>query len=193
MDSDFNILKETKTDKNGKYDFGTVDCNSKFSVRVEKDGYEVVEKEVFTKANSGIVDLDFNTVPINQKLKIGQDVGKTLEINPIYFDFNQSFIREDAEIELNKILSLLEMYPSLEILIKSHTDSRASAYSNQILSEKRAKSTLEWFVSHGIKRNRLRAVGYGESQLVNKCYDELGCPEEEHQLNRRSEFIITKI
>lgn len=193
LDADYATLRETKTDTDGKYDLGFVDCSSKFTVRIEKDGYQVEEKEVFVSANSGVTTSDFNISPTHQKLKLGQDVGKILEINPIYFDFNKSFIREDAEIELNKILSLLEMYPTLEILIKSHTDSRASSYSNQILSEKRAKSTLEWFVSHGIKRNRLRAVGYGESQLINRCYDEQDCPEEEHQLNRRSEFIVTKI
>lgn len=193
LDVDYNIIKEVQTDKEGKYDLGSVDCSAKFVVRIEKDGYQIVEKEVFIDPKSGVTKLDLNTSPINQKLKVGQDIGKILEINPIYFDFNKSFIREDAEIELNKILSLLELYPTLEILIKSHTDSRASSYSNQVLSEKRAQSTLEWLVSHGVRRNRLRAIGYGESQLINQCYDELGCSEEEHQLNRRSEFIITKM
>ena len=118
---------------------------------------------------------------------------KFLDINPIYFDFNKSFIRQDEELELNKLLSLLELYPNLEILIKSHTDSRGSAHSNQILSEKRSRAALEWLVAHGVKSSRLKAIGYGESELIIKCYNENDCPEVVHQLNRRSEFIITKM
>lgn len=193
LDEYHNIIKDTKSDKDGNYNFGSVDCNSKFIIRLEMSGFQTVEKDVFVDVNSGLTNLDFKTSPPYQKLKIGQDVGKFLDINPIYFDFNKSFIRQDEELELNKLLSLLELYPNLEILIKSHTDSRGSAHSNQILSEKRSSATLEWLVAHGVKKSRLKAIGYGESELIIKCYNENDCPEEVHQLNRRSEFIITKM
>ena len=77
--------------------------------------------------------------------------------------------------------------------IRSHTDSRQTHKYNEALSDRRAKSTLEYIVKNKISRNRLTAKGYGETQLVNKCADDVYCTEEEHQMNRRSEFIIVKI
>mgnify|MGYP000055925215 CR=1 FL=1 len=105
-------------------------------------------------------------------------------------DFDKSNIRPDAEIELAKILAAMVEYPELKIHIESHTDSRASKQYNISLSKRRAKSTLDWLVSKGVSRNRLTAEGYGESQLQNNCMDGVECTEEEHQLNRRSMFII---
>jgi outer membrane protein OmpA-like peptidoglycan-associated protein len=103
---------------------------------------------------------------------------------------DKSNIREDAAIELEKILDVMVENPTIKINVKSHTDSRASFEYNEQLSERRAKSTLEWLVKNGIDAGRLTAKGYGERELVNKCSDDVPCSEEEHQANRRSEFII---
>ena len=81
----------------------------------------------------------------------------------------------------------------MKIAIKSHTDSRGSDAYNLALSDRLAKSTLEWMVKQGISRDRLTAKGYGETQLVNGCSNGVPCTEEEHQANRRSEFIITEM
>ena len=118
------------------------------------------------------------------------DLGCRLDLQPIYFDFDRYNIRPDAEIELSKILNAMKEYPELVIHIESHTDSRGSLTYNDELSEKRAQSTLNWLVDKGIDRGRLSAKGYGERQLVNRCSDGVRCTEEEHQLNRRSMFII---
>ena len=87
----------------------------------------------------------------------------------------------------------MKEYPKMKIAIKSHTDSRGSDAYNLALSDRRAKSTLEWMVKQGISRDRLTAKGYGETQLVNGCSNGVPCTEEEHQANRRSEFIITEM
>ena len=81
-------------------------------------------------------------------------------------------------------------YPQLVIHIESHTDSRGDDLYNEILSEKRAQSTLNWLVDQGIDREKLSAKGYGETQHINECSNGVKCTEEEHQLNRRSMFII---
>jgi outer membrane protein OmpA-like peptidoglycan-associated protein len=81
----------------------------------------------------------------------------------------------------------------MNIDIRSHTDSRASFSYNEILSDKRAKSTREWLIKNGIDAKRLTSKGYGETQLINKCADGVECTEAEHQLNRRSQFIITAL
>ena len=81
-------------------------------------------------------------------------------------------------------------FPEMKIHIESHTDSRGNDTYNELLSEKRAQSTLNWIVEQGIDRSRLSAKGYGEKRLLNECSNGVECTEEEHQLNRRSMFII---
>jgi outer membrane protein OmpA-like peptidoglycan-associated protein len=115
----------------------------------------------------------------------------------IYFDLDKSFIREDAAVELSKILDVLEQYPTMELDVRSHTDCRQTMKYNEALSDRRAKSTIAWLVEKGVSASRLTGRGYGESQLTNSCpcepTNESSCSEAEHQLNRRSEFIITKM
>jgi peptidoglycan-associated lipoprotein len=106
---------------------------------------------------------------------------------------DKSNIRPDAAIDLAKILDVLNENPTMKIDIRSHTDSRASFKYNEKLSDSRAKSTMDWLVKKGVDQSRLTAKGYGETQLVNKCSDGVKCSEEEHQQNRRSEFIITEL
>ena len=87
----------------------------------------------------------------------------------------------------------MQQYPEMKIEVRSHTDSRQTANYNEKLSDKRAKATVDWLVKNGINSVRLIGNGYGESQLVNHCADGVKCTEEEHQANRRSEFIIVSM
>ncbi|UOB16688.1 OmpA family protein [Abyssalbus ytuae] len=124
-------------------------------------------------------------------LKKGDDLAKILDLNPIYFDLDKSFIRPDAARELDKVINIMKQYPNIKIDIRSHTDSRASHYYNIKLSERRARSTRNYIVNKGgIDQKRLTWRGYGETQLLNHCSDGVYCNEDDHQLNRRSEFII---
>ena len=84
----------------------------------------------------------------------------------------------------------MEKYPSLKIKVNSHTDSRGVDAYNLWLSQKRAEATVDYMISKGISANRLQGEGYGETRLVNDCANGVQCSEEQHQLNRRSEFII---
>ena len=111
----------------------------------------------------------------------------------IYFDLDKSNIRTEAALDLEKILVVLNENPTMKLDIRSHTDSRATHQYNAALSDRRAKSTIKWLIKNGISPNRLTGKGYGETQLVNKCSDGVNCTEEEHQANRRSEFIITAL
>ncbi len=122
---------------------------------------------------------------------IGDDLGKILELNPIYFDFDKSFIRADAAVELNKIADFMRQYTNMKIEVRSHTDSRGSYQYNVGLSQRRAKSTVAYLVNQGnISRDRLTSGAYSEGRLVNQCSDGVSCSKVAHQLNRRSEFII---
>ncbi|MBL0100855.1 MAG: OmpA family protein [Saprospiraceae bacterium] len=113
-----------------------------------------------------------------------------IALKSIYFDFNDDKILPDAEKDLAYLKSLMDQYPDMVIELSSHTDSRGDNEFNKKLSQRRANSTKNWLVEEGIASARIKAVGYGETKLLNKCKDRVKCSEEEHQLNRRSEFKI---
>ncbi len=108
----------------------------------------------------------------------------------IYYDFNSSSVRSDANSELEKLYNLLSANRNLVVEIGSHTDARGSSRYNKNLSQRRAESVVGWLVDRGLERSQLKARGYGETQNVNNCADNVPCSEEEHQMNRRTEFRI---
>ncbi|MFD1294957.1 OmpA family protein [Lutibacter holmesii] len=113
-----------------------------------------------------------------------------MNTKPIYFDKDKFNIREDAEVVLNEVLNLLIKYPDLIIEIGSHTDARANDDYNLELSNNRAQSSIKWFINKGVKPSRVKGKGYGETQLVNNCSNGVHCTDKEHELNRRTEFVI---
>jgi outer membrane protein OmpA-like peptidoglycan-associated protein/tetratricopeptide (TPR) repeat protein len=185
----FKVIKTSTSDKNGYFYFD-VDCDTNYYIRAEQTDYNTVEKRIEIPNNTGKTEVSIQLEKNIKEVKNGDDLAKTFGIKIIYFDLDKSNIREDAALELEKILDVLLENPTIKINIRSHTDSRASFEYNDQLSEKRAQSTMAWLVNNGIVASRLTAKGYGERELVNKCADNVSCTEEEHQANRRSEFII---
>jgi outer membrane protein OmpA-like peptidoglycan-associated protein len=119
--------------------------------------------------------------------------GDVVRIDNIYYDRNKANIRPDAARELDKMVDLMNRYPSMRIELRSHTDSRASASYNMMLSDKRATAVVRYLRLKGIAAKRMMAKGYGESEPVNKCVDGVTCTEEEYQENRRTEFKILEL
>lgn len=117
---------------------------------------------------------------------------KAIVLENIYYDLDKWDIRTDAAKELDKLVLLLQSNPEIGIELSSHTDSRESQNYNQVLSEKRAQAAVDYIASKGIDKSRLMPKGYGKTRLVNGCGDGVQCSEEEHQLNRRTEFTIKK-
>ena len=182
----------TISDADGSYTFA-VECGKTYNVRAEKQDYTTKEVSVTIGKITGKTSLPIALDKSICKVTVGDDLGKCFGIKMIYFDLDKSNIRTEAALDLEKILDVLNSHPTMKIDIRSHTDSRASKAYNDALSSRRAKSTIDWLVKNGVDKSRLTGKGYGESQLVNKCSDGVPCTEEEHQMNRRSEFIITKI
>jgi outer membrane protein OmpA-like peptidoglycan-associated protein len=108
----------------------------------------------------------------------------------VYYDLGRASVRPEAIPELRKLFQLLEDNPAIVMEIGSHTDSRGSADYNRRLSQRRANAIVQWLVSKGIDRDRLQGRGYGEERPVNNCIDGADCSEEEHQMNRRTEFRV---
>lgn len=136
---------------------------------------------------------------VNQILKQEKDVVKdnkdrlVIKTAPIYFDYDLWYIRKESKIILNRVLELMKKYPDMVVEIGSHTDSRGNEKYNADLSQKRAQSTKEYLVDSGIDKKRIIAKGYGESVPIIKCKTDEACSEEEHELNRRSEFVIKNL
>jgi len=191
FDVNYVKLGEVISDKEGKFDFGAVDFGNKFRIIPEQKDFVTLES-IITK-ESDTKDIKMVMTPKLQPFHVGEDLRKTLGIDIIYFDLDKANIRKDAEVELAKILEVMKQYPTMEIDVRSHTDSRQTANYNLVLSDKRVKSTIKWLIENGIDAKRLTGRGYGESQLLNECSDDIPCTEVAHQANRRSEFIITKL
>lgn len=192
FDNKMNLLNTVYADQKGAYTF-MVECSKLYTVRAEKEDYNTNEEQVTTSKENGRTYLPIALEKDQCKVTIGDDLGKCFGIKNIYFDLDKSNIRTEAALDLEKILDVLNQYPNMKLDIRSHTDSRASFKYNEALSDRRAKSTISWLVQNGVNASRLTGKGYGEIQLVNKCTDNVKCTEEEHQMNRRSEFIITDL
>ncbi len=192
LDINGDVIDSVTSDANGNYEFQNVKTNQLAFLRVEKEDYQTEEYEVdLEKIRDGEVKEDISLVKSRVALALGSDVASIL--NPIYFDYSESYIREDAKIELAKIVEVLKKYPKLSIKVESHTDSKGKAITNLKLSEKRARATYNYLIEQGVDPRRMIYKGYGETQLLNKCKDGKTCSEEEHQLNRRSTFKIIEI
>ena len=124
---------------------------------------------------------EFDTLRINEPIRLDN----------ILYDYDKADIRPDAEPDLQSVVDLMKKYPDMKIELSSHTDSRGNDAYNEDLSQRRANSAVAWIVAKGIAADRIVAKGYGEKQLQNKCTNGVECTEEEHQLNRRTEFKIT--
>ncbi len=121
--------------------------------------------------------------------KAGLD--QVIALEHIYYDYNSTAIRPDAALELDKVITLLKANPVLLMELGSHTDSKGQKRDNRKLSQARADAALAYIVKNGeIAYERLSAKGYGESQIVNRCVDDVDCTDKEHQENRRTELKI---
>ncbi|HPB05715.1 MAG TPA: OmpA family protein [Prolixibacteraceae bacterium] len=173
------------TDGSGRIKY-VVKAPDKIKVGASKEKFMSAEKKVsIDKIGKGDVNTIIKIAPIYE--------GKTFVLENLYYDLGKWNIRPDAALVLDQLLKILVDNPTIKIELSSHTDSRASAASNQTLSQKRAQSAVDYLVLKGINRNRMIAKGYGESKLLNKCADGVQCSEEEHQKNRRTEFKVTDL
>jgi len=188
IDEENNEVSSTITDAKGEYVLA-LDCSKGNFVRASMEGY--IPSEEFLPESYGkprIVDFYLERDVVTGGF--GDDLAKLLQLSTIYFDLNKFDIREDAEIEIQKVIVAMEKYPSLKIKVNAHTDSRGNDAYNLWLSQKRAESTVKYMISKGISADRLDGEGFGEKLLLNECDDGIPCSREKHQLNRRSEFII---
>ena len=178
----FNDNQTQYTDNNGLIKRG-LEKATDYTATSAHDGY-MNESITFTTRN-----IPFGTLKeIIQIEKV--EVGQKFVMENIYYDFDKWDILPESEIELDKLVKVMKDNPSWKVELGSHTDSRGTHAYNEVLSQKRSDSAVNYIVSKGIPRDRITAKGYGETQLVNECADGVSCTEEQHRKNRRTEFTI---
>ena len=158
-------------------------CNTAYSAQVSKQGYESGVFEVAKAENEQVV-VEALLTPIMPII-----TEKEVILQPIFFEFNKSNITAEGAAELDKLVMVMNEYPNMVIFAKSHTDSRGSDKYNMNLSDRRAKSTVQYLISKGIAKDRISGQGFGESEPKVACKP---CTEEQYAQNRRSEFLIVK-
>ncbi len=190
FNSESEVVAETISNADGTFNLEG-DCKEdSYKLVVLKDEYDE-GNEMFTTVNAN--DTEGIEVALERSIKraaIGTDLVQFLEINPVYFDLDKSNIRPDAEQTLSKVIEYLAVFPDMYVQVQSHTDVRASTSYNERLSDRRAKETVAYLIAKGIDTSRISGKGFGESQLVNDCTTRDKCSDEQHQQNRRSEFIV---
>ncbi|MEN8123810.1 MAG: OmpA family protein [Bacteroidota bacterium] len=188
-----------------------VECETTYNLEGQKEGY-TSQTKLFTTNNeankntkllillgTGDIIIASEIVPEGLPEELPDEIVKVrpstyvVNIEPIYFELNSSYLTKEAKYELDKVVDLMNRYPDMIIESGSHTDSRGIVGYNIWLSDRRAKSTVSYIISNGIDATRITGKGYGETQLINQCSDGVKCTEAEHAKNRRTEFVILKM
>jgi outer membrane protein OmpA-like peptidoglycan-associated protein len=183
LDENKVVLDKQLSNDRGEVLFN-VECQKGYTVEVYKDGF-ISNKTSIAKTTSGMFTVEVSLEPVDV-------IVTEIEIilSPIYFEFNKSSITKQSAEELDKLVYVMSQNEDLIIYAKSHTDSSGEDDYNMSLSERRANSTVKYIISKGISSERISGKGFGESELKVNCG--VDCTEDEHALNRRSEFIIVK-
>lgn len=183
LDATNTVLDTKISNMNGEvlYD---VECQKPYTIEVFKDGY-VSKSFPVAKISEGKVTVDAVIDPIEVIVTETEII-----LNPIYFEYNKSNITKNGAAELDKLVYVMSQNDKLKIYVKAHTDSRGTDEFNLDLSERRANATVAYIISKGISVDKITGKGFGESEFKVNCQE--NCTEEEHALNRRSEFMIVK-
>jgi outer membrane protein OmpA-like peptidoglycan-associated protein len=183
LDDKKNVIATEISNEKGEVKY-SLSCDRSYVIQASKDGYEGNTFAV-TKSNGQKVNLDAPLQPIDVIVTETEII-----LKPIYFEFDKSNITQEGAFELDKLVQVMKNNQNLVILAKSHTDNRGSDQYNLSLSDRRAKSIGHYIVSKGIAADRISGKGMGELEPKVDCGKD--CNEEQHALNRRSEFLIVK-
>jgi peptidoglycan-associated lipoprotein len=176
------------TSVNGGFNF-IIQKEKNYKIIVNKKAYfskqELFNSLILPKIENDIYTFS-KTIIIDKVIK-----DKFIEIPNIFYDLDKYVVREDASVILDSlVLPIMNQNPELKFELGSHTDSRGNDDYNEELSQKRADAVVSYLINKGIDAQRLTAKGYGETQIINKCKNEVPCEESEHEKNRRTTFRI---
>lgn len=215
-DVEGNVIEEVVVGEDGVFEL-PVYCDTDYKLEGSKEGYTTQRKTLKTSMEADktlkllillgtgeILEQAEPPVVVEDKPEgmpeiLPEEIVKVrpstyvVNIEPIYFELNSSFLNKEAKKELDKVVDLMNKYPEMIIESGSHTDSRGIVGYNVWLSTRRASSTVNYIIENGIDPSRITGKGYGETQLINGCSDGVECTEAQHAMNRRTEFVIIKM
>ena len=151
-----------------------------YKVIINSDGYL---SQTFEIKESLRLDSIIKRTFLLDKKSPGTDLGPF----SILYNFDKFNLRPDAIVILNKVIDVMNQNPEIKVELGSHTDSRGIDIYNQWLSQKRAETAANYIAKRITNPSRITYKGYGESKLKNNCTK---CSESDHQINRRTEFVI---
>ncbi|MCP1996488.1 OmpA family protein [Flavobacterium sp. HSC-61S13] len=190
MDQSNREIEVLYTDLKGSFQSKPLECDQKYLIKTDKSGYKLDEKQIATAGSAKNLRIEIGLEKLMDKAVVSEYSSEKITINPIYFDFDKSNIRQEAQQELKKLVDFLKSYPQWEVMISSHADSRGNAAYNLQLSSRRAQSTKQWLIKQGIEPKRISTKSYGDQVPVNRCNKAIPCTEQEQRINRRSEFEL---
>lgn len=184
LDSKNNVIESKMSGADGMVTY-EVDCNKAYTVQVSMDGYEGNSFPIAANSKGGKVNIAADLEPIQNIV-----TPDAVVLKEIYFEFDKSNITKEGAFELDKLVQVMNQNPEMVIMVKGHTDNRGSDAYNMNLSDRRARSAVQYVVSKGIAKKRISGKGFGESEPKVACGE--NCTEEQHAQNRRNEFLIIK-
>lgn len=192
IDKDFDVeILENQDYSNIDFDVderGTISSKLElekfYTIRVSKKGYFPLEdRNISTvKLIEEVLEREYFMSQIPYKKPVFADL--------IYYDLDESYLTKDAEELLNEVVELMREFEFVDLIVSSHTDSRASNLYNEYLSKRRFDEVKKYLIEFGIDSARVKGEWFGETVLTNDCGDGVPCPEFMHQLNRRSELVL---
>lgn len=185
LDDKNNIISTEKSNSKGEVSFN-VKCEKSHTIQVTKDGFESnIFAVLASNQKGGSAEISATLKPISAIITATE-----VKLNPILFEYNNSNVTQQGAFELDKLVQIMKNNEKLIIFVKSHTDNRGSDEFNLLLSEKRAKATIQYIISKGIDAKRISGRGFGETEPKVDCREK--CTDDDHEQNRRSEFLIVK-
>ncbi len=184
---DDNLAIKGELDSTGNSSYADIPKDAKVQLSAHPCGYKYGAVSNYFVTPDGKRKLRLGL----QKYKIGEDLGVLFEVKPIYYEVNSYQLTRQSKEELDRVAIVLKDNPGLRVQLGSHTDSRGSNEINQALSTARAKSVYDYLINKGVSSRTITYKGFGESKLINRCFDGVNCSDQEHALNRRTEYIIS--
>ena len=184
--TDKKVSYEYLTDSLGNYKFHR-NKNKNYIIRIKKANY-------FTHFDT--LNFDANGVLVHKSPPVALVpivIDKPIRLENIYYDFNSWKILPQAAKILDGLVKTMKENPEIEINLDSHTDSRGDSFINKYISEKRAQAAVDYLISQGVQQARMKARGFGKERPIVRCDNGYHCTEADHQLNRRTEFSVTKV
>ncbi len=187
--ADGDRIRRVETKFDGRFYF-SLDCATTYTLEVSKNGYFDTSTGLKTSSINGYKNDE--TIIIEEKEFFTRNGKVLLNVENIRFELNKSTIKKESKRVMDKVIRLMKKYPKMEIEFGAHTDARGGDVYNLNLSESRAEETVEFLISQGLDFMRITGKGFGEKELLNKCANDVKCTNLEHEINKRTEFVVIK-